>query len=613
VTFDLRTADGIAHYRRFLDEAADLVIGYGGVLSGEHGDGQARAELLTKLYGDQMITLFREFKSLWDPEWKMNPGKVIDPDPVVKNLRLGANYQPWDPETHFRYPDDKFSFARASLRCVGVGKCRRQEPDNDVMCPSYMATGEEKHSTRGRARLLFEMLMGDAVHDGWRSEAVKEALDLCLACKGCKTDCPVNVDMATYKAEFAAHYYSGRLRPITAYTLGLIYWWARLASKMPWLVNAVTQAPGLNYLFKKLGGIAPQREIPTFAAQTFKSWFQQRDLTNSASTRRPVRSRPQWSPLKGKDVILWSDTFNNHLTPQIAIAATEVLESAGFNVVVPQQTLCCGRPLYDFGFLDQAKAQLAQIMDALRPQIRAGIPIVGLEPSCVSVFRDELHNLYPNDEDANRLGKQVFTLPEFIERHADDFEIPALEREARVHIHCHHHAIISRDAEEWLLDRIGLDYAFINSGCCGMAGSFGYEAEKYDVSIACAEQTLIPTVTGADPATLIIADGFSCRSQINHLSERRPLHIAQVLQMALRGEADDLPHHHRPHHHREEAGKGRSILEKALLGVGAMLAAGLVTWGVKQLMDNPPNGETDAEIVHMRYESIEQRRQRDGI
>ena len=522
IDFDLQTTDGIRKFRSFLDEAADLVVSYDGSFSGEHGDGQARADLLPKMFGEELVQAFREFKAIWDPQGKMNPGKVVDAYSPTENLRLGAGYDPWQPQTHFDYPDDKGSVSRAVLRCVGVGKCRRT--DSGTMCPSYMVTLEEKHSTRGRARLLFEMLQGETIgRNGWRDEHVKEALDLCLACKGCKGECPVDVDMATYKAEFLSHYYEGRLRPRTAYTFGLINWWARLAAIAPGLANLFTQAPGIRDLAKWITHMAPTRQFPAFAAETFKGWYRKRSIQNEGQP----------------NVILWADTFNNHFHPEILKAGVEVLEAAGYQVIVPGRSLCCGRPLYDWGMLDQAKKQLRQILTTLKPQIRAGVPVVGLEPSCTAIFRDELPNLFNNDEDARRLKQQTYTLGEFLHKHAESYEPPQLPRKAVVHGHCNHKAIMRMVSEEALFEKMGLQYQLLDSGCCGMAGAFGLErGERYEVSIKAGERVLLPAVRKASPQTLIIADGFSCREQIAQMTERHALHTAQVIQMALHAEPD---------------------------------------------------------------------------
>ncbi len=529
INFDLQSKDGIADFRKFVEEAADLVVGYGGSLSGEHGDGQSRAELLPKMFGPELMQAFREFKSAWDPEWKMNPGKVIGlpgktPYKLDENLRLGANYAPWEPETRFQFPADHGSLAHASLRCVGVGKCRREE--GGVMCPSYRATREEEHSTRGRAHLLWEMTQGEGredgiIRDGWRSEEVKESLDLCLACKGCKSDCPVGVDVATYKAEFLSHYYEGRVRPLNAYAFGNIDFWARLASNAPGLANLTTQLPVLRDLAKFVAGIPAQRAIPPFAPRSFKShWFGRGE---TSSTRH----------LNGPPVLLWPDTFNNYFLPDTAMAAADVLEAAGFQVIVPRANLCCGRPLYDFGMLDRAEALLLRILDELSPEIEAAVPVVGLEPSCVAVFRDELLNLFPHDQRAQALARQTYLLSEFLESHARDFKLPRFERTALLHGHCHHKSIQRMTAEESVLLRLGVDFRQPAPGCCGMAGSFGFERDKYDISMAIGELELLPAVRTAAADCLIIADGFSCREQIAQGTNRHALHLAEVLQMAL--------------------------------------------------------------------------------
>ncbi len=514
--FDLETHDGIQKFRSFLENAADLVISYGGSLSGEHGDGQSRGWLLPKMFGPELVQAFREFKSIWDPDWKMNPGKKIDSYDVDANLRLGSDYRPAHHETHFKFPKDIGDFTRVSLRCVGVGECRRL--DGGTMCPSYRATMEEKHSTRGRARLLWEMLQGDVIKDEWKSEEVKDALDLCLACKGCKGECPVSVDMATYKAEFLSHYYEGRFRPRHAYAFGYIDRFARMASFQPTLVNFFTQTPGLSAMAKTLAGMPQERQIPRFARQTFKQWF-------STRQRPAAKTKPK--------VILWADTFNNYFHPQIAIAACEVLDSSGFEVTVLEQTLCCGRPLYDFGMLNRAKRLLRQILESLRQPISDGAPLVVLEPSCLAVFHDEMPNIFPGDEDAKRLCEQTYGFSEFMTKKAPDFKVGGLRRKAIVHGHCHQKALIGMDADEIILKRMGLDFQLLDSGCCGMAGSFGFEKDHYDISMQIGEQVLLPAVRQAAQDTLLIANGFSCREQIAQATGRQALHLAEVMQMAL--------------------------------------------------------------------------------
>ena len=502
-----------------MDDAADLVVKYDGSISGEHGDGQARAELIEKMYGPELMQAFREFKAVWDPEGRMNPGKVVDPYPITSNLRTGPHYRPPKLATHFAYPNDGGDFAHAVQRCVGVGECRRPDSrEHQVMCPSYMATHAEQYSTRGRARLLFEMLHGGPIRDGWKSDAVEEALDLCLACKGCKSDCPVNVDMATLKAEFRSHYYAGRLRPRAAYSMGLIYWWSRAVSVAPLLANLATQTPGIAALVKWAGGVSPERRMPPFAPQSFRNWFAARAAQPKSGEKR---------------VILWPDCFNTYFRNETAIAAVEVLEAAGCAVTIPSRPLCCGRPLYDWGMLDTAKRLWRQTLDALRDDIEAGVPLVGLEPACLSAFRDELIEFFPEDALARKLSEQSLFFSEFLERHCDELAFAKLQAKALVQIHCHHHAVIKPKDEKKLLDRIGLDCETVPSGCCGMAGSFGFEADKYEVSMTAGERVLLPAVRDASPDTLIVADGFSCREQIEQGTGRSTLHAAELTAMAL--------------------------------------------------------------------------------
>jgi Fe-S oxidoreductase/FAD/FMN-containing dehydrogenase len=515
IDFDLETHDGIDIFHSFLNEAADLVVSYGGSLSGEHGDGQSKAEFLPKMFGDELVQAFREFKSIWDPDWKMNPGKIVDPFLPTENLRLGTGYNPPQPATHFHYPKDAGNFGRVTLRCVGIGNCRQQH--SQTMCPSYKVTREEKHSTRGRARLLFETMRGEVIKDMWQSDEMRESLDLCLACKGCKGDCPVNVDMATYKAEFLSHYYEHKLRPRQAYAFGWIDRWARVAAYAPGAVNWLTQTPGLSALAKNIAGMPQQRRIPKFATETFLQWFKHRNPHNEG---KPA-------------VILWADTFNNHFHPETARAAVMVLEAAGFQVRVPVQHVCCGRPLYDFGMLDQAKKQLRRILTNMKQDIDDGIPVVGLEPACVAVFRDELMNLFPGDEVAKRLSRQTYFFSEFLLKKAPRFSYPQLTGKAVLHGHCHQKALIRMQNEVTVLKNMGMDVENLDSGCCGMAGSFGFEKEKYDVSLQVGELVLLPAVRSAANETLIVADGYSCREQIAQTTDRHALHLTEVIHLAM--------------------------------------------------------------------------------
>jgi FAD/FMN-containing dehydrogenase/Fe-S oxidoreductase len=540
IPFDLVTHEGIENFRRFMHEAAELVVSYGGSLSGEHGDGQARGPLLPIMFGDRLVEAMRRFREIWDPSGLMNPGKVVDSRPLTADLRLGTDWHPADPDDlYFQYPDDDGSFQRAVLRCVGVGKCHSPLHQGRVMCPSYRATREEEHATRGRSRLLFEMLDGhddSAVKDGWRSTAVLDALDLCLACKGCKSDCPMHVDMATYKAEFLAHHYAGRVRPLSHYSMGWLPVWARIAALAPGVVNGVSHTPGIDRLMKAAGGVDEHRTIPHFGRMRFTTWFKR--LEKRGDVPRGDGSRGE--------VLLWPDTFSNHLSPWIGVAAVEVLEAAGFTVRIPDKELCCGLTWISTGQLGIAKKVLHRTATALAPYTSAGTPVVGLEPSCTAVFRADAKDLFPKDRDVERLTSVTKTLGELLLERAGDWEVPKLAatdspRKAIVQMHCHQHAVLGEHADVEVMKRAGVDPDVLDSGCCGLAGNFGFEAGHYDVSMRCAEDGLLPAVRSASEDTLMVADGFSCRTQVEQSGElkgadkgRRPVHLAQLLATALR-------------------------------------------------------------------------------
>jgi Fe-S oxidoreductase len=512
VSFDLQSEHGIRQYGAFIDRAADLVVRYGGSISGEHGDGQARGALLPKMFGPELMQALREFKSLWDPDHRMNPGKLVDANPPTADLRLGADYAPREPATYFAFRDDGGSFGKAALRCIGLGECRKH--DYGTMCPSFMATREEAHSTRGRARMLFEMLQGEAVTGGWQDEAVKQSLELCLSCKACKSECPTNVDLAAYKAEFLAHYYEGRRRPLEAHAFGRVDRWLRAASRAPRIANAVLRAPGAGALLRRLLRVAPQRELPRLAPETFRRGHRTHGAEAAA------------------DAVLWVDTFNDHLCPQVLHAAAAVLAGAGVRVHVPAAPLCCGRPLYDYGMLDEARQYLRRVLDALGPQIDAGLPVIVLEPSCASVFRDELTQLWPDDPRAGRLRRQTVLLSEFLARREPIYDPPRFSGRMLLHGHCHHKALMKMTDEETLLRRMGAEVETPDTGCCGMAGPFGLDAGKYAVAQAIGERVLLPAVRRASAGTVIVAGGFSCREQIRQSTGREALHLAEVLARA---------------------------------------------------------------------------------
>ncbi|GGZ02689.1 FAD-binding and (Fe-S)-binding domain-containing protein [Streptomyces poonensis] len=522
IPFDLESEAGVAHMRAFVERAADLVVGYGGSLSGEHGDGQSRGELLVKMFGPELIEGFERLKGLFDPGNRMNPGKIVLPYRLDDNLRLGGDYVPWEPDTVFAFPHDGGKFSRAAARCVGVGKCRSSE--GGVMCPSYRATREEEHSTRGRARLLFEMVRNDSpVPDSWRSREVRDALDLCLACKGCKTDCPVNVDMATYKAEFLHHHYAGRPRPLAHYSMGWLPAVARVVALAPRTVNALAAVPWVARAAKALGGVAPERDVPVFAEQRFTDWWRE-------------RGGPRGDGHRG-EVVVWPDTFTDHFHPAIGRAAVEVLEAAGFRVKVPDTAVCCGLTWISTGQLNIARRVLGRTIDVLREDLRRGTPVVGLEPSCTAVFRSDGPELLPKDPDVERLRAQTRTLAELLVERAGDWQPPAVDARAVVQRHCHQYAVMGFEAERKLLERAGVDADVLDAGCCGLAGNFGFEKGHYEVSMACAEAGLLPAVRDADDTTLVLADGFSCRTQVEQAGTgRTPLHLAEVLAAGLRGQ-----------------------------------------------------------------------------
>ncbi len=488
--FELRSREGVVHWRRFLGEAAGLVVKYGGSLSGEHGDGQAKAEFLPVMFGEELMQAFREFKRIWDPQNRMNPGKLIDPYRADEHLRMGPDYRPLAFHTNFSFRSEiGDGFGRAAERCIGMGKCRSMQ--GATMCPSYRGTREERYSTRGRARLLQEMLRGELITEGWQSEDVKEALEWCLACKGCASDCPTHTDMAAYKAEFLSHYYEGRRRPRQAFTMGCIGEWAPYAALYPRLSNLL--AP----IGKSLAGIAKERALPKFASRTFRSQFR--------------------SAGKGRRVVLFDDTFNNHFRPETAIAAQRVLERAGCAVELPAERLCCGRPYYDFGMLERAKRTLEHVLRVLPRDV----PVVVLEPGCLSVFRDELPKLIP--------GARIPAMS-FAELLSEmDFRPDAIGGQVLLHGHCHQKALFGVQKDIRLLKDAGCDVHAPDTGCCGMAGSFGYRPEFYETSKKIAGLELIPALHSS-PGASVIADGFSCREQIEGLSGRRTLHLAELLQ-----------------------------------------------------------------------------------
>ncbi|WP_327369147.1 FAD-binding and (Fe-S)-binding domain-containing protein [Streptomyces sp. NBC_01217] len=526
IDFDLLTPEGVARFRRFSEELADLVVAHGGSLSGEHGDGQARAELLPRMYGDELVALFSRFKDIWDPYGGMNPGILTRPAPLDENLRFEV--LPGRPvDVTFGYPHDGGDFSAAVRRCVGVAKCRTAEPPGaGVMCPSFRATGEEAHSTRGRARLLHEMLAGEVITDGWRSTEVRDALDLCLSCKGCRSDCPVGVDMATYKAEFLHHHYRGRLRPAAHYAMGRLPQWLRLASPFAPALNALGRVAPAASLAKRLAGIAPQRTLPLLARETFTRWLRRR--------------RGKGTVILSNDqvVALWPDTFTDHFSPEVGRAAVRVLEAAGRRPVLPGRGVCCGLTYVSTGQLDKARKVMRRTLD--RMAVLPGDPLVVLEPSCAATLRTDLPELLPDDPRAAELARSVRTLAQYLEEYAPDWQPPRLDRLAAGQTHCHQHAVLGDEADRRLRERAGLT-GELSGGCCGLAGNFGFERGHWSVSASCAEETLLPAVRAAPPGTEFLADGFSCRTQLEQLGGVRARHLAELLAEGLRPEPASPP------------------------------------------------------------------------
>jgi Fe-S oxidoreductase/FAD/FMN-containing dehydrogenase len=511
INFDFFSSEGIAKFRAAMSDIADLVAEFGGSLSGEHGDGRARSELLPRIYGPELAGAFSEFKAAFDPDRMMNPGVLADPEPLDAHLRIPGHWQPQNPLTHFDFSGEG-GLAGASLKCVGIGKCRKT--DAGVMCPSFMATREEAYSTRGRAHLLYEALTSDVLPDGFADAALYDALELCLSCKACKTECPAAIDMAAYKAEFLTHFYSRHRRPLPVQFFGHVHEFALMGSLVPAVLNALQQGrTGLT--FRRALGIHPERKLPRLARRTFRNWF----------AGRPVGARGD------QEVLLFPDTFTNFFEPEVGTAATQVLERAGFDVILPPKDLCCGRPLYEAGKLDAARARLLEIVEALGPFVDRGISIVGLEPSCLLTLRDELLAFFPRYSAARKIAGKAMLLDEFLANHAKQFRPPNLKGQALIHGHCHQKTLVGLAPELELLKKAqGLTVEALDAGCCGMAGAFGYDVRRFEISRTIAQRVLIPALQQAPPDTLIIADGFACRSQIRQFCEGcHPMHLAQAL------------------------------------------------------------------------------------
>jgi FAD/FMN-containing dehydrogenase/Fe-S oxidoreductase len=509
VRIDFPFATAADRYRPFAVAAAQLVGSYGGSMSGEHGDGRARGELLPYMYSAEAIEILAAVKAIFDPGNVFNPGVLVDPAPIDADLRV-PQARPLRTGLGFGYGRDGGDLSAAVHRCVGVGKCRADTTAaGGVMCPSYLATRDEKDSTRGRARVLQELANG-ALVKGFGSAELAQSLDLCLSCKGCSSDCPAGVDMATYKAEVLYQRYRRRPRPPAHYALGWLPRWAALAARAPHLANAALRPAALAGLAKRVGGIDARRPLPRFAPVTFRQWF----------GRRPART--------GTPVLLWVDTFTDHFTPEVGQAAVRVLEAAGYSVQITGQPVCCGLTWISTGQLDGARRQLRRTLRALDPALRAGTPVVGLEPSCTAVLRGEITDLLPADPRAAAVRAGTRTLAELLAQ-TPDWSPPDLSGvRAVAQPHCHQHAVMGWDADSALLARAGAQVRAVG-GCCGLAGNFGVERGHYDVSVAVAQTALLPAVRDAPPGAVVLADGFSCRTQLDQLGQVTGVHLAQLL------------------------------------------------------------------------------------
>ncbi|MGB0877253.1 MAG: FAD-binding and (Fe-S)-binding domain-containing protein [Mycobacterium sp.] len=506
IDFPLNRAGGRRVFREFLTDAAKLVAGYGGSMSGEHGDGRARGELLPLMYSPGAMDTFAAVKDVFDPDDILNPGVVVRPRPLDGDLRE-ASAAPMRSNLGFGYHQDGGDFSTAVHRCIGVGKCRVTSGPG-VMCPSFRATRDEKDATRGRARVLQELANGSTVR-GWRSPEILESLDLCLSCKACSSECPTGVDMATFKAEALFQRYRHRPRPATHYSLGWLPRWARLASAFPQTANRLMAGP-LAPLGKRAAGVDLRRDLPVFAPRTFRRWF----------AEHPSSS--------GEPVMLWVDTFTDHFTPEVGIAAVSVLEQAGYSVRIPQRRLCCGLTWISTGQLDTARKKLRRSVTALAGAAHAGMPVVGLEPSCTAVFRGDAADLLGESESTVAVSRSVRTLAELLGETVGWQPPDRSGTSAVVQPHCHHRAVLGFDADLDILQRAGIAMRVVE-GCCGLAGNFGAERGHYDVSVAVAENDLLPAVRQDDGNSPVLTDGFSCRTQLLDLTGRSGVHLAELL------------------------------------------------------------------------------------
>jgi FAD/FMN-containing dehydrogenase/Fe-S oxidoreductase len=515
---DLKTPRGLAQVRAIASDITDLVLEYGGTISSEHGDGRARSPFLERVYGPRLFQAFRELKRAFDPRNLMNPGNLVDSPGLTEHLRYGTQYTTWQPRTLLDF-SSQGGFAAAVELCNGVGVCRKTL--EGTMCPSYMVTRDEEHSTRGRANALRAVLSGRVPAADFTGKRLYEVMDLCLECKGCKAECPANVDMAKLKYEFLAHYHAAHGLPLRNRVFGRIATVSRMASKVAPLANWLSRPGAHRWLLEKVVGIDRRRPLPALAGETFLEWF---------------RSHPAAAAAPRGEVVLFHDTFVTYNQPRIGRAAVELLEAGGYRVRLVDKK-CCGRPLISKGMLAEARDHAASNVARLHPYASRGVAIVGLEPSCLLTLRDEYVDLL-NSDAARMVAAHSLLFEEFIERERDrglTLPFAGNGRKALLHGHCHQKALVGTAPTVAALRWAGFDVSEVDSGCCGMAGSFGFEREHYDISVALGNRRLAPAVRAAGPEVEVVAPGISCRQQIEHLTGRRAKHPAEVLWEAWRG------------------------------------------------------------------------------
>ncbi|HXU87905.1 MAG TPA: FAD-linked oxidase C-terminal domain-containing protein [Methylomirabilota bacterium] len=513
---DLKTPRGLEQVRAIADEITDLVLQYSGTISSEHGDGRARSPFLERMYGPTLMEAFRRLKNAFDPDHRMNPGNIVDSPGILENLRYGVSYKTWEPKTLLDF-SEQGGFAAAIEMCNGVGACRKTL--EGTMCPSYMVTRDEEHSTRGRANALRAVLSGRMAPAEFTGRRLYEVMDLCLECKGCKAECPSNVDMAKMKYEFLHHYYAANGRPLRNRLFGRIAALNALGARLPAVANRLANLPLNRWVLEKIAGIDRRRPLPALAEETFESWFR----------RRP---RPAAAP-RGQ-VVLFHDTFVTYNVPGIGHAAVQLLEAGGYEVVLVDRK-CCGRPMISKGMLTEAREHARYNVERLHPYAARGVAIIGLEPSCLLTLRDEWVDLLRTEE-ARLVARQSALLEQFLLRERErglTLPFSGRRQHALLHGHCHQKALVGTAPTVAALTWAGFDVSEVDSGCCGMAGSFGFEREHYDVSIALGNRRLAPAVKATPADTAVIAPGISCRQQIEHLAGRRALHPAEALWQAL--------------------------------------------------------------------------------